>query len=1090
MALTKCTPRDARTDLYEIMRNSASFEEKARQALEIAREYLGADGGYLTRIDMDIGRSEVLNSTDSPDGRFPPGLELDLETTYCRRNIEADEPLVLHDAPAQGWDDDPAFETHHLHCYHGTTLRVDGEPYGTVFFAAEAPREEFSLDEKMFVELVTRLLEKELERDLHKTELTRQATLVNVLSRVLRHNLRNKLSVVRARTRLMMDSNDVEQHGESSLQAIDDLIDMTQKARRLDGIVGGDSDRRETDIVALVEHIIDDTALEFPDASFSVEHEGPVRGAVKPSFGQALKELVENAAEHGGDAPTVTVTVERVSNAVQVQVADDGPGFGEQEQKALDSGVETPLIHGSGLGLWLVDWVTSEHDGDIRPETTDDGTIITISVPHSPRAETRQETTELQRARDQYQAAFEEAFDGMVIFDDDAHIVDANPKAANIYALDRDDLLGRSLEEFLPEELDFERRWDKFKQAGAERGTVTYISADGVERPVEYSATTDIVPGQHLFIFRDVSESKQRQRDLQRQRDMLRYTEQVASVGAVEVNPHTEEVRWTDGARHIHGVDDDYEPSVEDALEFYVPEDREEVQQKFEQCLETGEPYHGEYRIQTAQDETRWVEIHTVPVQDEDETVLVRGAVQDITKHRNRKRELRRYEQLVENLPAGVFRTTLDGEFVSMNETLCDIYGADSREQLRDAGAQAVYADRSDRERLLDRLKRTGKVEDKRLEVETLDGDRRTVRTAITLVAEDGTTYLDGIVTDVTDKRRIKEELKQVRTIAEALNDPIYVVDEVGRFAYVNEAFVELVGYSEETILGNTPGLIKDDNAVEQAEQQLGQLLSHEGPDTATFEVTIQTQGGGSVICEDHMGVLPYEGDSFEGSVGILRDITERERREQELRRERDRLDKFAGVVSHDLRNPLEVASTRLELAAEECESPHLADIESAHDRMERLIEDLLTFAHAGTESIDRNPVDLPELLEERWNRVETPDGTLVCETERTLQADRERLTQLVENLLVNALEHGGAGVTVRVGDCEGGFYIEDNGPGIPEEKRETVFETGYSPGRDGTGFGLSIVEQVTEAHGWDIRVTEGDAGGARFEITGVESTC
>lgn len=101
--------------------------------------------------------------------------------------------------------------------------------------------------------------------------------------------------------------------------------------------------------------------------------------------------------------------------------------------------------------------------------------------------------------------------------------------------------------------------------------------------------------------------------------------------------------------------------------------------------------------------------------------------------------------------------------------------------------------------------------------------------------------------------------------------------------------------------------------------------------------------------------------------------------------------------------------------------------------------------------------------------------------------ADESRLQQLLENLISNAIEHSGDDVTVTVGELDDGFYVEDNGVGIPETGRESVFEPGYSTTQDGTGFGLHIVDQVVEAHGWDIQVTTGPQGGARFEITNVE---
>ena len=108
-------------------------------------------------------------------------------------------------------------------------------------------------------------------------------------------------------------------------------------------------------------------------------------------------------------------------------------------------------------------------------------------------------------------------------------------------------------------------------------------------------------------------------------------------------------------------------------------------------------------------------------------------------------------------------------------------------------------------------------------------------------------------------------------------------------------------------------------------------------------------------------------------------------------------------------------------------------------------------------------------------------------ETDRTIRCDLNRLRQLFENLYRNAIEHGGSDVTVTVGQLDEGFYVEDDGSGIPEGKREQVFDLGFSTADTGTGFGLSIVQQVVETHGWKIDLTEGKNGGARFEITGVE---
>ena len=210
--------------------------------------------------------------------------------------------------------------------------------------------------------------------------------------------------------------------------------------------------------------------------------------------------------------------------------------------------------------------------------------------------------------------------------------------------------------------------------------------------------------------------------------------------------------------------------------------------------------------------------------------------------------------------------------------------------------------------------------------------------------------------------------------------------------------------------------------------------------------------------------------------------------RENELQRQNERLDQFASAVSHDLRNPLSVATGRLELAAEECSSPHLDAVADAHGRMERLIDDLLLFAKMGSETLSLTTVDLAALATECWEPLAPPDAELSVEFDRAVRADRDRLRQLLENLLKNAIDHGGDDVSVTIGEVADGFYAADDGPGIPPDDRDVVLEAGYTSAEDGTGFGLSIVSQIADAHGWDLVVTESESGGARFEIRGVDA--
>jgi PAS domain S-box-containing protein len=212
-----------------------------------------------------------------------------------------------------------------------------------------------------------------------------------------------------------------------------------------------------------------------------------------------------NDGRHGGTETRVEIAGKRVPNAVEIHIADDGPGISDQEQAVFSTGVETPLIHGSGLGLWVVYWIVSSHGGRTEVTASVDGTTMMISVPHETEGGLSETVVELQRARDLYEAAFEDAIDAMVIIDDDAKILDANPQVKEIFGIDRQELLGRSILEFLPDDFDFEVAWDEFKDGGAV-GTAEFIGADGVSRMVEYTGKPDVIPGHHFVIYRDISE--------------------------------------------------------------------------------------------------------------------------------------------------------------------------------------------------------------------------------------------------------------------------------------------------------------------------------------------------------------------------------------------------------------------------------------------------------------------------------------------------------------------------------------------------------------------------------------------------------
>lgn len=234
----------------------------------------------------------------------------------------------------------------------------------------------------------------------------------------------------------------------------------------------------------------------------------------------------------------------------------------------------------------------------------------------------------------------------------------------------------------------------------------------------------------------------------------------------------------------------------------------------------------------------------------------------------------------------------------------------------------------------------------------------------------------------------------------------------------------------------------------------------------------------------DEVVTAPVEGQVLFRRIANL---VSRRTQTVELHEKNERLEQLTSMLRHEVRNPLGILDGYLELAREDGDPESFYRCRTAVDRMKRLFDETLLIVQGEEIDADPEPVDLAALCEESWNIISESDAKIAIDTTQHILADEDRLRQLIENLFRNAVEHGGSNISVTVDDLDTGFYIEDDGVGIPEEKHETAFEPGYSTSTTGTGLGLEVVQHVADAHGWDVRITEGTAGGARFEITGVE---
>ncbi|WP_435335400.1 response regulator [Haloarchaeobius sp. TZWWS8] len=321
-------------------------------------------------------------------------------------------------------------------------------------------------------------------------------------------------------------------------------------------------------------------------------------------------------------------------------------------------------------------------------------------------------------------------------------------------------------------------------------------------------------------------------------------------------------------------------------------------------------------------------------------------------------------------------------------------------------------------------------------------------------------------------------------TVAYELRDGMepYITD-------VNPAFEDIFGYAAPGVLDEPLDelIVPEDREAEAS--ALNQRVADGGALDA--EVTrLAVDGTRQFLLRD----VPVERENG-NHVGyaIYTDITEQRTRERQLResrakleRQNERLEAFAGVVSHDLRNPLAVALTNAELALDMGELTRVEKVIDALGRMDELVQDLLALAQHGTAVQSLDLCDVNSLAVRAWNAVETTGAELDVVAAGSIRVDESRAQQLFENLFRNAIEHGEAR-RVTVGFCgDDCVFVEDDGSGIHDSVRDRVFEHGISVQSDGSGFGLAIVASIADAHDWAVDVVDSGTGGARFELTGV----
>jgi two-component system, OmpR family, phosphate regulon sensor histidine kinase PhoR len=320
----------------------------------------------------------------------------------------------------------------------------------------------------------------------------------------------------------------------------------------------------------------------------------------------------------------------------------------------------------------------------------------------------------------------------------------------------------------------------------------------------------------------------------------------------------------------------------------------------------------------------------------------------------------------------------------------------------------------------------------------------------------------------------------------------VLVLDETGRVQFANQAFAEMFG---------TVGVLRGKVLLEAVRShEIAAIVERTEREHRVEDQEFQMPGATERWFQINAAALTSVDRRRLGTILVVHDVT----RIKQLERTRQ---EFVANVSHELRTPLSHIKGYTEtLLGGAKDDPELATrflqtIERNVERLKLLIEDLLTISEieSGRVMLNLQPVQVRVSVEKVFDDFRTRAAakavTLVNEAqELTVRADQRRLEQVLTNLVDNAVKYGGGDSRVVVGARESGdmveMFVQDNGPGLPAESLERVFERFYrvdkarSRDQGGTGLGLSIVKHIVQSHGGRVWVESETGKGAKFFFT------
>ncbi len=780
-------------------------------------------------------------------------------------------------------------------------------------------------------------------------------------------------------------------------------------------------------------------------------------------------------------------------------------------------------------------------EAQLAPIKDADGTIFAVGVITRDVTDRKRTEEELQKSEARFRAVFESSSDFIVVVDREYKYLYANQASIDAAEVTRDKVIGKDIRSVLKHQPDALKHHTKmFGQVLQTNETARIEYTRAVEDELHYRESTvfPIVDADgNTFaagaITRDVTEHRRAEKELQRREALFEATFESTGDFIIVVDKERNYLYANQASIDAAELTRDkvIGKDIHSVLA-HQPWALKHHQSLIGQAFQTNVPLRAEY-TRVVEDERLYRESTTFPIVDADGNTFAVGMItRDVTERKRAEEALHeseeRYRSIFDTSRDAIVVTSPEGQTLDCNQAMLDLYGYTRKELLGMDNSQR-YADLADRERFRKLIRRDGFVQDFEGKYRKKDGTIiDCMVTSTTWRASDGSALYGGFIRDVTDQKQAQEELRKhrdhleelvgersaelkeseerYRTLFQESRDAIVFSNPEDRYTDGNQAALDLYGCTREEFLE----LSISERYVDPADEERHLQEYAEKGYAEDFEVRLRKKDGTEMDClitsverRDSDGNLAYR--------GVIRDITERKRAEENLTRYRrdlersnEELQQFAYVASHDLQEPLRMVSSYTQLLAKRYQGKLDEDADDfinyavdGANRMQQLIIDLLSYSRVGTRGKEIQPAEtqtaLDGALANLQMAIEESGAAVTHDPLPTVMADQSQLVQLFQNLIDNAIKFRGEEPSqVHVGaeqeDHEWLFSVRDNGIGIDPQYRERIFVIFQRlHGREeypGTGIGLAVCKRIVERHGGRIWVESEPGTGSTFYFT------